>query len=147
MGIDPSLLTDRQRELMDPQGRKKLGKRSMTAAEALHIETTRLERKIHDQFSCFCLRHGIDYWHSDPTRKSTIGAGLPDFLCLRDSRGIGIEFKVPPNKLSAVQEQRLLLLAEHGNLVYVCEETAPGEAYKQATGLLRAYYKLTEKME
>ena len=44
----------------------------MTAVEALRVETTRLERKIHTQFSIFCLRHGIDYWHSDPTKKSPL---------------------------------------------------------------------------
>jgi hypothetical protein len=32
----------------------------VTAAEALQVETTRLERKIHDQFTSFCDRHGID---------------------------------------------------------------------------------------
>jgi hypothetical protein len=101
---------------MDLHDRKKLGKRGMTAVEALRVETTRLERKIHNQFSSFCLRHGIDYWHSDPTKKSSIGVGLPDFLCLKNSRGIGIEFMILPNKLSAAQEQRFMLLPEHGNL-------------------------------
>jgi hypothetical protein len=143
MGIDLANLTDRQLQMMPNAERKKLGKRAVTAAEALHVETSRLERKIHDQFTGFCDRYGIDPWHSNPTRKSSIRAGYPDFLCVKNSRAVGIEFKIPPNKLSAVQEARFAECRAHGNEVHVCEETAPGAAYRQATMILRQFFNLT----
>lgn len=144
MGIDPRLLTDRQLRLISPADRKPLGKAGMTAGEALTKETKTLERKIHNDFTGFCNRHGIDVWHSNPVRKSSIGEGLPDFLCLRSGLGVCIEFKVLPNKLSRVQENRIARLRENGNMVHVCEESGPGTAYNDAVKLLTAYYHLNE---
>jgi len=142
MGIDPASLTERQLQLMAKADRQKLGRRGVTAAEALQMETTRLERQIHNQFSSFCLRHEIDVWHSNPTRRSTIGAGLPDFLCVKNSRAIAIEFKIRGNKLSPVQEGRFTELRGHGNEVHVCEEMSSGAAYTEAIRILKEFFHL-----
>src|SRR5215472_5842832 len=102
MGVDPANLSARQWSMIEKEQRKPFGKRAKTNAEIQHETTTRLERGIHNQFVSFCRRNHIDYWHSDPTKKSSIGVGLPDFLCVRNSQAVGIEFKISPNRLSAV---------------------------------------------
>jgi hypothetical protein len=145
MGIDPAMLTEAQKRLMPKAERRKLGRAGLTRAEALHIATTRLEREIHDQFSSFCLRNGIDVWHSNPTKKSSIGTGLPDFLCWKGGRAICIEFKIKGNPLSKIQESRIDTLIAHGNPVHVCVEDEPGLAYIKATGILRDYFNLEKE--
>ena len=147
MSIDLSLLTDRQKTVNGSARPQKAGKRGMTAVEALRVETTTLERKIHTQFSISVCDMALIIGIRIRPKNQASEQGLPDFLCLKDSRGIGIEFKIPPNKFSVAQEHRFMLLAEHGNLVYVCKETGPGEAYKEATRLLRTYYDLSEKTD
>jgi len=142
MGWDPANLTDRQWSMIDKKDRQGFGKRAKTHAEIQHEKTSHVERHIHDQFTSFCDRNGIDPWHSDPTRKSSIRTGYPDFLCVRDGRAIGIEFKVPPNKLSPVQEQRFADLRAHGTQVHVCEETSEGAAYTKATRIVSEFFNL-----
>jgi hypothetical protein len=143
MGIKPVELNDNIWRRMDQADRKKYPRKlRLTQAEREREQLATLERKIHDQFSSFCRRNGIDFWHSSPVRKSSIEAGLPDFLCAKNNRHVCIEFKVAPNKLSAVQEQRIALLALHGNDVYVCTETQEGSAYKEATELVTEFFNL-----
>ena len=144
MGLEP---TANIVERMAAADRKKLGRRGETRAETVHRVTTALERKIHDQFSSFCRRHKIAVWHSHPTRKSSIRTGLPDFLCLKNSRALLIEFKVLPNKLSKEQDEVFAELESGGNYVHVIEEDAPGEAYRLATALVRDYFHLTQGLE
>src|SRR5215471_15848731 len=104
MGVDLNQLTEQQLAKLDPRDRKKLGRRAQIRAEALQMETARLERRIHAEFAGFCHRHGVDVWHANPTRKSTIGKGLPDFLCWRGGQAVAVEFKTFPNKPSPEQE-------------------------------------------
>jgi hypothetical protein len=149
MGIDPATLSERQWSLIPKEERKRWGKTAMTQAEIRHKYCKLTERKIHDAFTVFCDSHGIDVWHSNPTRKSSIRAGLPDFLCVRDNRCVGIEFKVSPNGLSKVQEDQIANLRAHGNTVHICEEPLPefggeikGVAYSEAVEILKAFFQL-----
>jgi len=143
MGVDPANLSDRQWGMIEKEQRKPFGKRAKTNAEIQHEKTTRTERAIHNQFINFCRRHGIDYWHSDPTKKSSIGVGLPDFDCRRNNRGICIEFKVWPGKLTATQLTKFDELRSHGNDVYVCTQTEENDAYSEATRLVAKFFNLS----
>ena len=138
-----SILPDRiLNKIADPKERKKLGRAGITACEAWRRETTKLERKIHDEFASWCRRNEITFWHSNPTRKSSIGVGLPDFLCVRGGRCIGIEFKVYPNTLSPEQLLKISELREHGTGVCVCTEGPDNSAYAEATSIVAEYFGL-----
>jgi hypothetical protein len=144
MGINPSALNDKQRAMIDPRDRKR-DKRLRSQGDAQQRYCTRLERKIHDQFTSFCKRHDIIYWHSSPVHKSSIMTGLPDYLCLYNNIAIAIEFKIPPNKLTKEQERVFSAIENAGNRrVLICEETRPGAAYSTATRFLIAAYGLIE---
>jgi hypothetical protein len=133
MGIDLSEFNDRQRSLMEPADRKKLGKRGETFLQAEKRRVTRTERDIHYKFISFLKRHEIPYTHSSPIRKSSIKKGHPDFLVgLRDNRGFYAEFKIPPNNLTKEQKEQIAFLERNGNTVIVAEETSPGAAYTAA---------------
>jgi hypothetical protein len=132
MGIPLEQFNDRQKSLIDARDRKRFKGRGMTAAEIRDKNCTTLERKIHDQFSGFCKRNGFIVWHSNPTRKSSIRAGLPDFLLWKYDLALGIEFKVPPNDLSPVQVEVFAEITLAGCRVVVCTETAEGAAYSAA---------------
>ena len=142
MGVDLNQLTEQQLARIDPRDRKKLGRRARTRAECLQMETARLERQIHAQFAGFCHRHGVDVWHANPTRKSTIAKGLPDFLCWRSGWAVAIEFKIFPNKPSPEQETRFAELRAHGNAVHVCTESSTHSAYQEAITLITAFFNL-----
>ena len=128
---------------MIPADRKKLGRVGMTAAEAQHRYVTRTERHIHDQFTSFCRRNGIEPIHSNPVRKSSTRSGLPDFICWKD-RAIGIEFKIAGNDLSPIQRKVINEQLAKGNTVYVVTETEPGSAYKEATRIVKEFFGLVE---
>ena len=142
MGVDLNQLTEQQLARLDPHDRKKLGRRARTRAECLRMETARLERQIHAQFAGFCHRHGVDVWHANPTRKSTIAKGLPDFLCWRGGQAVAVEFKTFPNKLSPEQETKFTELRAHGNTVHVCTETPTHSANHEAIRLITAFFNL-----
>jgi len=143
MGIDPFSLSDKQKSMIEPSDREKGGRTLQTRSESLARVGKLLERKIHDQFSDFCHRHKIIVWHSNPTKKSSIRVGLPDFLCLRNDIAVCIEFKVLPNNPTIDQKRVFQDISDCGNSpVHVCIENAPGAAYAQATAILKDAYKL-----
>jgi hypothetical protein len=105
--------------LMSPEDRKKFGVH--TAEEIQADNNLKTEREIHSQFFSWLRRHGFtDFYHSDPVRRPTIQAGLPDFGIYRDSRIIFIEFKVKPNGLSEVQESVFQRMGASGNVILIC---------------------------
>ena len=112
--------------LMSPADRKANGILTPEEESAQHNLT--LEREIHSQFGSWLYRHGFcDYYHSDPARRPTIKAGIPDFGVYRDSRIIWVEFKVKPNGLSESQEQCFERMGRQGNIIMVCHSSPEAE--------------------
>jgi hypothetical protein len=106
-------------KLMDPKDRKSLGVRTNEEVAAQNDLT--LEREIHNQFIGWLRRHDfLDSYHSDPVRRPTIKAGLPDFGVYRNSRILFIEFKIATGRLSAVQEETFQRMGSQGNVILVC---------------------------
>lgn len=145
MGIDASSLNDKQLTMIDATTRKQMGKRGVTASEALHRETVKLERTLHSNFSSFCKRNGIEPGNSSPVRKTSIAEGTPDFASTRDGRVCYIEFKIFPNKLSRVQEEKIAYLRSIGNTVHVCTESPENDAYAEAAEIFRNHFHLTNQ--
>lgn len=144
MGIPAAQVTDDIRLRMIASDRKKFGRRLMTKAEARDKYCRTLERKIHDQFSGFLSRLGLEFVHSHPTRKSSIRAGWPDYTVCLGGRFLCIEFKVAGNKLSAVQSARIDHLRAGGSAVFVITESAEGSAYAEAVQRVREFFNLWE---
>jgi hypothetical protein len=127
---------------MDPRDRKKLGNAGRTQKEISAVNYVKSERNIHDQFASFLRRHDLPYVHSDPTKKSSIIAGHPDFLVTRGRIGVYIEFKIPPNQLSKVQVEYINFLVKNANEVHVIAETAPGVALQKAQDVITETFNL-----
>ena len=105
--------------LMSPDDRKANG--ILTPEEEASAHNLTLEREIHHQFGGWLYRHGFeDYYHSDPVKRPTIKAGLPDFGVYRDSRIVFVEIKVKPNGLSPAQEEVFGRMGRAGNVILVC---------------------------
>lgn len=104
---------------MSPEDRKKFGVH--TGAENQAANDLKLEREIHSQFFSWLRRSGFKhFYHSDPVRRPTIMAGLPDFGVFRDSRIIFVEFKVKPNGLTETQEEVFPQMGASGNIILIC---------------------------
>jgi hypothetical protein len=102
--IFPGQIPEPMLEKMEPADRRRLGKAGLTMAERVAKEEIRAERQLHNQFSGFLNRHGFFSVHADPTRKSTIRAGWPDYSVFKAGRVLFIEFKVGLNTLSTEQQ-------------------------------------------
>ena len=112
--------------LMSPADRKAHG--ILTPEEASAQADLTLEREIHHQFGGWLYRHDFtDPYYSDPVRRPTIKAGLPDFGVYRDSRIIWIEFKVKPNWLSQAQEECFQRMGRQGNIIMICYSSQEAE--------------------
>jgi hypothetical protein len=112
--------------LMSAEDRKAHG--ILTPEEESQRANLVVEREIHHQFSGWLYRHGFeDYYHSDPVRRPTIKAGLPDFGVYRDSRIIWIEFKVPPNGLTQSQEECFERMGRNGNIIMIANSSSEAE--------------------
>jgi hypothetical protein len=106
MGIDPSNLTDKQRNLMSAADRRRLGRAGLTAEEAGDKYAMDQEREMHNRFSSYCGLHGILFEHENPSKRSTSRPGWPDFRLFAPSgRFMAVEFKCFPHKLSAEQQE------------------------------------------
>jgi hypothetical protein len=104
--------------LMSPEDRKANG--IQTPEEESAAANLTLERDIHSQFGSWLYRHDFwDYYHSDPVRRPTIKAGLPDFGIYRDSRILFLEIKVKPNGLTASQEEVFARMGAAGNVILI----------------------------
>jgi hypothetical protein len=111
----------------------------------IRVSKTR-ESVIHDHISAFCDRNGIVPVHTNPTEKSTIRPGYPDFFCCRDNRVIALEIKVPPNKLSASQRTEFPRIEADGVRIVICVESGPGAALRQASAVLADFFGITEPL-
>ena len=116
-------------KIMEPADRAKLPEKvRLTAVERNAKAERELERDMHNEFSRWLtLRQKfVSFIHADPTKRSTIQKGHPDFTILSMNRSIMIEFKVPPNSLTPDQIERFRDLTFAGNDVMVC--TSAGDA-------------------
>lgn len=105
--------------LMAPADRRKYG--VQTPEEQAHTINLLLEREVHSHFSGWLNRHGFAMpYHSDPARRPTILAGLPDYGIHRDGRILFIEIKIHPNKLSETQESAFARMGTQGDVILVC---------------------------
>lgn len=70
-------------------------------------EVTISEKAMHEQFLAWLRVHDppLPYVHSRTDRKSTIQVGWPDVTVFYGGRAIGVEFKLPGQKLTADQEK------------------------------------------
>jgi hypothetical protein len=147
MGIDPDkVISPKFRAALEAAEVPILPALPPEVAPARPLRRVKLpESKIHDQITSFCDRNGIIPVHTDPTRKSTIRSGYPDFFCCCNGRVVGLEVKVPPNKLSQIQELEFANIERCGVFVHLCEETSDGAAYSQARQILTAFFDLKPK--
>jgi hypothetical protein len=121
--------------LMSPDDRKANG--IETPEEEAQRHNLTLERDIHSLFGSWLYRHGFeDYYHSDPVRRPTIKAGLPDFGVYRDSRIIFIEIKVGKNDLSESQEIVFQRMGDKGNVILICK------SYEQCVSAVSKFFNL-----
>lgn len=129
---------------MDPKERKRLGNAGRTQMEISAKQYIQSERKIHDQFSALLRRYDLAFVHSDPTKKSSIVPGHPDYLVTRGNRCVYIEFKVAPNTLQKVQTDYINFLVNvNGSVVHVVTETAPGSALPWATAIIKEFFSIS----
>ena len=121
--------------LMSPEDRKAHG--ILTPEEESAAANLTLEREIHHQYGGWLYRHDFyDYYHSDPVRRPTIKAGLPDFGVYRDSRILFLEIKVRPNGLSPIQEEVFQRIGRAGNIILICY------SYAEATAATAKFFNL-----
>ena len=92
MGLDPSLLTSRILELMEPEDRPK-GSAGWTSLEAQERGARRQELDHQKSFSKWLKFKGIPFYNPRSDQKSTIRAGASDFSVFWDSKTIFLEFK------------------------------------------------------
>jgi len=114
---------------MNPADRAQLSKEvRLTAAERQTAGEHRLEMEMHNGFAGWLTlrKQFFSFVHANPSRKSTIKKGWPDFTVLYQGRGLLIEFKVPPNSLTKEQKDVFHELSVAGNQIYIC--TTLGDA-------------------
>jgi hypothetical protein len=104
------------------------------------------ESEIHDQVTSFCDRNGIVPVHTNPTDKSTIRPGYPDFFCCREGRVIALEIKVPPNKLSVSQKAEFPRIEADGVQIVICVESGPGAALRHASAVLSDFFAIGDPL-
>jgi hypothetical protein len=117
---------------MSKEDREKYGVKTNEEVDA-EVEI-KLERDLHNKFISFLKRHSLGYYHADPSRKSTVASGLPDFGVFRGSRIIFIEFKIGKNTLSEVQKNRICVMLLDNNTVCVCN------GYAEAIRLVSEFF-------
>lgn len=128
---------------MQKSDRLMLGKTGRTRQEIVAANLRKLEREIHNDFIAFLRRHELAYVHADPTRRSGLPSGHPDFLVTRRNRSLYVEFKVPPNQLMPNQVTYInwLTNVNHSEVIVVIE-TEPGAALKRASEVTTEFFSL-----
>jgi hypothetical protein len=142
--------TQRQIDLMDPQDAKQFPRKiRLTSSERRAEEEEKTEKQMHNKFSDYLrLRSKLfQFVHADPTKKSRIEPGWPDYTVICKIM-LGprpkpvaclIEFKMPGAILSDVQLAKFSQFERCGIPVYVC--TSVGDAIQ----LLIEYFELPQE--
>jgi len=149
MGIDLDKVSPRFRELIQaaeagtlPPPLKAPGTPGPTPSGRKRSPKTP-EIKIHDQIVAVCDRNGLVPVHPDPSRKSTIRTGYPDFfVCGRHMPTLAAEVKVPPNTLSKAQAYEFPKIEACGVRIVLCVETTEGEALRTFCQAIREHFKI-----
>ena len=106
--MDPRLLPDNIRRLIDPAQRKELG---LLTNEEIDAAQDEKEELAHQKKLCGWLdSHEIAYWHSRTDKKTRTRLGTPDFVLVRGNRALVIEVKGPSGTLSPAQKAFQALL-------------------------------------
>jgi hypothetical protein len=97
----------------------------LTSSERRFQEERKRELAMHNEFSGWLnMRKKIfSYVHADPSRKSTIRKGWPDYTILHKGRVLCVELKVPVNDISEDQREVFAELTVTENDVFVCFST------------------------
>ena len=128
------VIPDHIGKLMSPEDQKKYGFK--TVEQTIYETEFKLEKELHDFFISFLNRQKLGYYHADPTRKSTIALGMPDFGIYRNSRIVWIEFKIGKNKLEPHQKDKIATMLTDGNAVQVCYD------YMSAVNVVGKFFEL-----
>jgi hypothetical protein len=102
---DTAVIPPHLAKLMSPADRKSIGAGAELPSESAAKSERREERKLHAQFSQWCLRLEIEVIHGRMDKKSALPVGWPDFTCMKGTKFCLVEFKAPGGKLSEVQTQ------------------------------------------
>jgi hypothetical protein len=102
------VLPDRILKMVDRRDRHLLGKQE-TYDEVMAEAKVKVERDLHDMIEGLLRRLGIVYVHSRMDRKTTIRAGLPDFMFVAAAPNyplwtVAMEVKLPGEGLDDEQE-------------------------------------------
>jgi hypothetical protein len=120
MPSDPPILPDHVLSKMSKEDRDKLGRAGMTYAEGAAKYESRLERHRHGVFSQFLHLKGYEHLHANPTKRSTIEPGWPDYsLFPPHAQVFFIEFKTEEGTLSEDQKRVIARLRGKGYEVFV----------------------------
>ena len=92
----------------------------MTRKQCEEGYVKKAERKIHSEFAKWLTFNQLCYVHANPTRKSSILIGWPDFTIVHQGRVLFCEFKVDGGRLSDQQKQVIGELSADGCQVYIC---------------------------
>jgi VRR-NUC domain len=128
MGIDLANLNDKQRGLIDPADRKRIGRAGMTAAEGHERLLRRLERDEQNTLASWLALREADgvlvYDWSTTHRRTTNRRGMPDFRIYRGERALLGEMKIEDGRLSRDQLEMLQKFSRAGTTVQVWNSAA-----------------------
>lgn len=101
--------------------------RQTLSAKALKIETpcdgVEREMALHEDILAECARRGWRVVRSDPSRPTTNGAGVCDFIIYAEGgRMFHVECKSSTGKLSVAQQGFITWLAKLGHRVHVVSQ-------------------------
>jgi hypothetical protein len=126
MGVDPSSLNDRQRQLIEPADRQELGLQVSKAMHKRKLNT--IERDEQRTLAAWLkLREDdgvlvFDWSRTD--RRSTCRKGMPDFKLYRFGRVLLGEMKIEDGRLSADQVEMMERFKRAGTQVQLWRSAA-----------------------
>ena len=122
-------------KLMSASDRKAYG--YLTPEEQATKINLVLEREIHSQLSGWLSRNGFAYpYHSDPTRRPTILAGMPDYGIHRGGRILFVEIKLPSGTYEESQRIAFAAIKAQGDTIVTAY------SYEEAVAAITEFFDL-----
>ena len=115
--MDPHLLPDNIRRLMDPKQRKALG--LQTNEEIDEGLNAKEELEHQKMLEAWCRQRDLPIWHSRTDKKTTNKLGTPDFCLVYRNRVLVVEIKGPRGTLSPAQKDFADRLSRSGTQLHV----------------------------